>query len=168
MSLTILRNPEQSPLEPLLGKTVAVIGFGNQGHAHALNLRESGVNVLVGSRPDSPGSSRARESDFSAVSIQDASGRADLAILALPDEVQPQVYEQLVAPNLKPGATLGFLHGFNIRFGFIKPRPDIGVIMVAPKGPGRTLRERLDEAVAAEKYELAAQLRDELARREAG
>ena len=98
--------------------------------------------MFVGSRPDSPGSSRARESDFSAVSIQDASGRADLAILALPDEVQPQVYEQLVAPNLKPGATLGFLHGFNIRFGFIKPRPDIGVIMVAPKGPGRTLRER--------------------------
>lgn len=142
MALKIIRGPDNAPLTPLSGKTVAILGFGNQGHAHALNLRESGVQVIVANRPDSPNGRNAKKQGFAPTSIAGAVAQADLVIITLPDEAQPETYEQSIAPNLKAGATIGFTHGFNIKFGLIRPRADIGVIMVAPKGPGRLLRER--------------------------
>lgn len=128
-------------MTPLRNRTVAVVGFGNQGHAHALNLRDSGIRVVVGARRDSAGARRAIEHGFEPLDIAAAVSRADLVILALPDEVQAEVYQQHVAPKIKAGATLGFLHGFAIRYEFIRPRNDVGVILVAPKGPGKLLRE---------------------------
>lgn len=142
MALKIIRGPEQAPIAPLIGRTVAVIGYGNQGAAHALNLRESGIHVVVGARSGSAGAERARQQNFSTMSIAEASSQADLVVIALPDEVQPIVHRECIAPNLKAGAIVGFLHGFNIRYGFISASPETGVIMVAPKGPGTTLRER--------------------------
>lgn len=138
--MRILRGPEQAPIDPLNGQTVAVVGFGNQGYAHALNLRDSGVEVVVGLRPDAPSAQRAATVGFDTVSIPDAVRRAALVVVALPDEVQPEVYERDIALNLKDGAIVGFLHGFNICYDFIRPASGVGVIMVAPKGPGDTLR----------------------------
>lgn len=145
MALDTIRGPENAPLQPLLTKTVAVLGFGNQGHAHALNLRESGVRVVVATRVDSPNGSRAREYGFAPLPIPEAVAQADLVIMALPDEAQPEIYKQSIARALKAGTTLGFIHGFCIRFNLIEPSPEVGVIMVAPKGPGRTLRQRFVE-----------------------
>lgn len=147
MPLKILRGSELAPLSPLIGKTVAIIGYGNQGHAHALNLRDSGIRVVVGCRPQSAGESQARVHGFQPTSIQHAAAEGDLVILGLPDEAQPAVYEEFIKPVMKTGSVLGFLHGFNIRYGFITPRADTGVIMVAPKGPGRTLRDRFEEGL---------------------
>ena len=138
--MRILRGPEQAPIDPLNGKTVAVVGFGNQGYAHALNLRDSGVDVMVGLRPNAPSAQRAATVGFQAVSIPEAVRRAALVVVALPDEVQPEVYEREIAPHLNEGAIVGFLHGFNICYDFIRPASGVGVIMVAPKGPGDTLR----------------------------
>ncbi len=138
--MKIIHGAEKAPLAPLRGRRVAVLGFGNQGHAHALNLRESGVDVVVAARRGSAGGSRATAAGFEPLEIPQAVAEADLVILALPDEVQPGVYSTSIAPGLKPGATVGFLHGFNIRYRLIDPARGIGVIMVAPKGPGHTLR----------------------------
>ncbi|MEE8156225.1 MAG: ketol-acid reductoisomerase, partial [Phycisphaerales bacterium] len=107
---------------------------------HALNLRESGVDVVVGTRPNSPSFHRASTLGFDCLPIPDIAKNAKLVILALPDEVQPQVYERDLAPQLSGGSIVGFLHGFNICYELIHPGPDLGVIMVAPKGPGDTLR----------------------------
>jgi ketol-acid reductoisomerase len=142
MPLRIIRGSEQAPLTPLMQKAVAVIGYGNQGAAHAQNLRDSGVRVIVGASPSSRGAAKSREHGFETLTIAEAATQADLLILALPDEAQPQVYQSEISPHLKAGSILGFLHGFNIRYGFIQPRPDIGVVMIAPKGPGQTLRDR--------------------------
>jgi ketol-acid reductoisomerase len=140
MTVKIIRGASSAPIEALAGRTVAVVGFGNQGHAHAQNLRESGVEVVVANRPDSPNGRRASAAGFPPRAIPEAVAGADLVILCLPDEAQPQVYRDAVAGHLKTGATVGFLHGFNIRYGLIEPARDVGVIMVAPKGPGATLR----------------------------
>lgn len=142
MSLTILRGPENAPLEPLKGRMIAILGYGNQGRAHALNLRDSGFHVVIGNRPGTPGSDRAREDDFKPLHIAEAASGADLAILALPDELQAEIYEKDIAPHVRSGTILGFLHGFTIHFGQIMPAEGLGVIMVAPKGPGTTLRQR--------------------------
>ncbi len=142
MALRIVRGPENAPIEPLRGRTVAVLGFGNQGHAHALNLRESGLEVVLGNRRDSESGRRALACGFDPLPLEEAVGQGDLIIIALPDEVQPELYERQIAPHLKPGATIGFLHGFAIRYGLIDPAEACGVIMVAPKGPGRLLRQR--------------------------
>ena len=143
--MRIIRSEIQAPIEPLREKVVAVVGFGNQGHAHALNLRDSGVNVVIGARPQSAGNSRARELGFEPHTIEDAVRQADLIILALPDEAQPDIYNQQIAPYIKSGSTIGFIHGFNIRYEFIKPGNDLGVVMVAPKGPGHTLRKLYEQ-----------------------
>ncbi|MHC4127600.1 MAG: ketol-acid reductoisomerase [Planctomycetota bacterium] len=140
MAVKIIRGAEHAPIHPLTTRSVAVVGFGSQGHAHALNLRESGVEVVVANRPDTPNGRRAIASGFSPRGIPEAVAGADLVILSLPDEAQPEIYRSAVAPHLEPGATVGFLHGFNIRYGLIEPARDLGVIMVAPKGPGATLR----------------------------
>ena len=131
---------KDAPLTPLGQKTVAVVGYGNQGHAHALNLRDSGLSVLVANRTGTEGFRRAEEAGFAPISFIEAAQRADLLIFALPDEVQPEVHETHVAAHLREGQCLGFIHGFNIHFNLIRPPADVDVVMVAPKGPGSALR----------------------------
>jgi ketol-acid reductoisomerase len=145
MTLRILRGDDDAPIDPLRGKTVAVIGYGNQGRAHAMNLRESGVRVVVGGRVDSKGGQLAAPGGadgFDRFSIVEATQLGDLVIVALPDEVQPEVFSHSIGPNLKPAATIGFLHGFAIRYGLITPSLGVGAVLIAPKGPGQTLRQR--------------------------
>jgi ketol-acid reductoisomerase len=127
---------------PLAGKTVAVIGYGNQGAAQALNLRDSGVSVLVGLRPGSRSRARAAEDDLPVVETAEACAAGDVVALMAPDEVLPKLFAAAVVPNLRPGATTLFAHGFSVRFGGIEAPAGIDVVMVAPMGPGQRLRER--------------------------
>jgi ketol-acid reductoisomerase len=122
------------------GQTVAVIGYGSQGHAHAQNLRESGVDVVVGLAPGSKSRALAEEAGLRVADVADAVREADVIMIAVPDTVQKSVYDADIAPNLRPGQLLMFAHGFNIRFGRITPPEDVDVGMVAPKGPGHLLR----------------------------
>lgn len=124
----------------LSGKTVAVLGYGSQGHAHAQNLRDSGARVIVANRPESANGRLAAEHGFTPLPVADAVLQADLLILTLPDEVQPGVFADHIQPNLRAGMTLGFTHGFNVHFKTIVPPENVDVIMVAPKGPGHTVR----------------------------
>jgi ketol-acid reductoisomerase len=143
--MRVLRGDGEAPLDPLRDRRVALLGFGNQGRAHALNLRESGISVLVGGRPDGAGGRGQREArglGFEVANYAEAAAEGDLIILALPDEAHAGVYAASIADHARPGVTLGFLHGFSVRYGTVKPRADLGVILVAPKGPGTTLRER--------------------------
>jgi len=130
---------EDLSLEPLVGRTVAILGYGSQGHAHAQNLRDSGLDVLVGLRPGNSWD-RAVEDGFDVRPVADVVREADLVMFLLPDDVQPKVYEQEVRPNLRAGQVLAFAHGFNIHFGQIRPPSDVDVILVAPKGPGHLVR----------------------------
>jgi len=139
MAIEMLYEKDGS-LGPLQGKTVAVIGFGSQRHAHGLNARESGLNVIVANRRESANGKLAIEQGFEPMSVDDAVKQADMVLITLPDEVQPSVYEKSIAPNLKAGQTLCFTHGFNIHFKTIDPPKDVNVIMVAPKGPGHLVR----------------------------
>jgi len=130
-------------LDGLQGRTVAVIGYGSQGHAHAQNLRDSGINVIVANRKDSANGKLAAEHGFDPLPVDVAvkqAGADGLIILTLPDEVQPDVWEKSIAPNLQAGMCIGFTHGFNIHFQTIRPPDDVDVVMVAPKGPGHTVR----------------------------
>ena len=138
MPLTLYRGAD-ADLSPLLNKIVAVIGYGNQGRAHALNLRDSGIRVEVGQRPGRS-FDLASADGWKPIAVAEAVLRADLSIVALPDESASTVYASEIARVLQEGRTLGFIHGFNIRFGFIQPPPHVDVVMVAPKGPGRLLR----------------------------
>ena len=122
------------------GKTVAVIGYGSQGHAHSLNLKESGVDVVVGLYEGSKSWKEAEAAGLAVATASDAAARADIIMILVPDELQPQIYEESVKPNLKEGKTLMFAHGYNIHFKQILPPADIDVIMIAPKGPGHTVR----------------------------
>ncbi|MFO0971955.1 MAG: ketol-acid reductoisomerase [Phycisphaerae bacterium] len=134
--------PSTDPAAPveLLG-CVAVIGYGNQGRAHALNLRDSGVTVIIGQRAGDS-FDRAVADGFAPRPVAAAAGSADLAILALPDESMGDVFSAELAARLRPGAAIGFIHGFAVRFGLIKPPAGLDVVMVAPKGPGRLVRDR--------------------------
>lgn len=136
---------KDAPIDGLKGKTVAVIGFGSQGHAHAQNMRDSGLSVIVANRKDSANGRLAIERGFEIVSIPDAVTRADLILVALPDERQPEVYNASIAPSLKAGKALGFTHGFNVHFKTIVPPKDVDVIMVAPKGPGHLVRSEFEK-----------------------
>ncbi len=127
-------------LSVLNAKTVAIIGYGSQGHAHALNLRDSGVKVIVGLHEGSRSAAKAQADGLEVVSVQEAAARADWIMLLLPDELQKQVYEAAVVPSLTAGKVLSFAHGFNIRFQLIVPPTDVDVVMIAPKGPGHTVR----------------------------
>jgi ketol-acid reductoisomerase len=129
----------------LLSGKVAVIGYGSQGHAHALNLRDSGVEVEVGLREGSPSRPAAEDAGLTVTAVSEAVRGAQLVSLLLPDQVQPHVYEHDVAPNLAPGAALLFAHGFNVHFGRIEPPAGHDVIMVAPKGPGHIVRRLFEE-----------------------
>ena len=131
-------------LDALAGKTVAVLGYGSQGHAHAQNMRESGLNVIVANRRDSANGKLAIEHGFDPLPVDEAVKKADLVVIALPDEVQPDVYEKQIKPNLKAGAALGATHGFNVHFKTIQPPENVDVVMVAPKGPGHTVRSEFE------------------------
>ncbi len=122
-------------------KKVAVIGYGSQGHAHALNLRDSGVNIRVGLDPASRSKAKAEAAGLQVLSIADAAQWADVIMLLVPDQSQAEVYARDIAPHLTTGKTLLFAHGFNIHFGFIKPPANVDVALVAPKGPGHRVRE---------------------------
>lgn len=136
---------QDADLSYLDGKTVAIIGYGSQGHAHALNLRDSGVSVVVGLYAGSKSWSKAEAEGLTVKSVADAAADADVVMILLPDTVQAGVYQESIAPNLKSGDTLMFAHGFNIRFNQIQPPDDVDVSMVAPKAPGHRVRELYQE-----------------------
>jgi ketol-acid reductoisomerase len=124
----------------LKGKKIAIIGYGSQGHAHANNLKESGVEVIVGELAGSDNAKKAKAAGFKVFDAADAAAKADVAVILLPDELQADIYNSAIGPNLKKDAYLMFAHGFNIHYGQIVPRRDINVFMVAPKGPGHLVR----------------------------
>jgi len=127
-------------LNKLNGKTVAIIGYGSQGHAHALNLKDSGVDVIVGLYNGSKSWAKAEKAGLKVMTAADAAKNADLIMILINDEKQAKLYKESIEPNLTEGKTLAFAHGFNIHFGCIKPPKNVNVIMVAPKGPGTTFR----------------------------
>jgi len=131
---------DDADLSIIQSKKVAVIGYGSQGHAHSLNLRDSGVEVTVGLREGSASRAKAENQGLAVASVADAVAGADVVVILAPDQVQRIVYRDEIEPNLKDGAALVFGHGFNIRFGYIKPAAGHDVIMVAPKGPGHLVR----------------------------
>ena len=134
-----------APIDGLKGKKVAVIGYGSQGHAHSQNLRDSGIEVAVAELEGTDNFKLALEHGFSPTDIKTAMDSATLIIVTLPDEVQGKVYGSNIAPNLKPGQTLGFCHGFNIHFKYIVPPKDVNVVMIAPKGPGHLVRSEYEK-----------------------
>lgn len=126
----------------LTGKTVAIIGYGSQGHAHALNLKESGANVIVGLYVGSKSWAKAESSGLTVMTAAEAAKKADIIMILINDEKQAALYKESIAPNLTAGKTLAFAHGFNIHYGQIVPPKDVNVIMIAPKGPGHTVRSQ--------------------------
>jgi ketol-acid reductoisomerase len=156
-------------LTPLREKTVAIIGYGSQGHAHALNLRESGLKVVVGLHAGSKSKSKAEAVGLRVLSVAEAAKNADVIMILLPDHLQGEVYDKEIAPHLSRGKTLMFAHGFSIHFGVIKPRADVDVSMIAPKAPGHRVRELFIEGVGVPALVAVAQdasggaLRDALA-----
>ncbi len=126
-------------------KTVAVIGYGSQGHAHALNLRDSGIKVLVGLKKDSARWDKVVDDGLKVMEVEEAAAKADVVMILVPDELQAPLYKTKIEPHLKRGASLAFAHGFNVHFGQIEPAPDRDVFMVAPKGPGHLVRRMYKE-----------------------
>jgi ketol-acid reductoisomerase len=136
---------EDANLDLLKGKTVAIIGYGSQGHAHALNLKDSGVNVIVGLYPGSKSTAKAESAGLTVKNVADATKAADFIMVLLPDEVQKTIYKNEIEPNLEAGNVLAFAHGFNIHFAQVLPPADIDVVMVAPKGPGHLVRRTYEQ-----------------------
>ncbi|MGB3508149.1 MAG: ketol-acid reductoisomerase [Microcoleaceae cyanobacterium] len=132
-------------LDILAGKTIAIVGYGSQGHAHALNLKDSGSNVIVGLYPGSKSATKAKEAGLSVYPVDKAAEIADLIMILLPDEVQKTVYKNEIEPHLTEGKILAFAHGFNIHFGQIIPPANVDVVMVAPKGPGHLVRRTYEQ-----------------------
>ncbi|MEV7419881.1 ketol-acid reductoisomerase [Streptomyces sp. NPDC089919] len=132
-------------LSIIQGRKVAVIGYGSQGHAHALSLRDSGVDVRVGLQEGSKSKAKAEEQGLRVVSVAEAAAEADVIMILTPDPIQAQVYEESIKDNLKEGDALFFGHGFNVRYGFIKPPANVDVALVAPKGPGHLVRRQYEE-----------------------
>ena len=132
-------------LDLLAQKTIAIIGYGSQGHAHALNLKDSGMNVIVGLYPGSKSAEKASSAGIPVHSVADASKAADFIMILLPDEVQKSVYKQEIEPNLADGKVLAFAHGFNIHFGQVVPPDNVDVVMIAPKGPGHLVRRTYEQ-----------------------
>ena len=143
MAVTILYEQDVDP-KVIQGLKVGIIGYGSQGHAHALNLRDSGVEVVVGLREGSRSVAKAEEAGLPVKPIAEAVAWADVLTVLAPDQVQAELYRSEIEPNLRPGAALLFAHGFNVHFGYIRPAQDIDVIMVAPKGPGHTVRREFE------------------------
>jgi ketol-acid reductoisomerase len=131
----------------LSGKTIAVIGYGSQGHAHALNNHDSGNTVVVGARPDSRAWNAASADGLAVATVAEATAQGDIVMVLVPDHIQAGLYRDEIAPNLRPGAMLMFAHGFNIRFGGITPAADVDVAMIAPKGPGHLVRRQYVDGI---------------------
>ncbi|WP_373096376.1 ketol-acid reductoisomerase [Collinsella bouchesdurhonensis] len=144
MAVTIYHEQDCDP-SIIQGKKVAIIGYGSQGHAHALNLMDSGCDVRVGLREGSSSADKAREAGLKVTDMATAAKEANVIMVLTPDETQPAVYKEFVEPNLEAGDTLCFAHGFNIHFGYIKAPEDVNVIMIAPKGPGHIVRRQYTE-----------------------
>jgi ketol-acid reductoisomerase len=136
---------KDAPIGPLKGKKVAVIGYGSQGHAHSLNLRDSGIKVAVAELKGTDNYKLAQKHFFKPGDIKTAMNGATLIIVTLPDEMQAKIYETQIKPNLKAGQTLGFCHGFNIHFKYIVPPKNVNVVMIAPKGPGHLVRSEYEK-----------------------
>jgi ketol-acid reductoisomerase len=132
---------KDADLEPIRATKVAIVGYGSQGHAHALNLRDSGVTVRVGLPPGSRSRAKAEAAGLTVASVAEVAAWADAIMLLAPDTAQPRIYAEDIAPGLAPGKALFFAHGFNIRYGTIVPRADVDVVLIAPKAPGHRLRE---------------------------
>src|SRR5688500_2301550 len=132
-------------LDRLKGRTIAIVGYGSQGHAHALNLRDSGLDVVVALYPGSKSWQKAEAAGLKVMSTSDAAKAADTVMILVADHIQADLYNNEIAPHMTKGKTLMFAHGFNIHYGFIKPSPDIDVTMVAPKAPGHRVREVFTE-----------------------
>jgi ketol-acid reductoisomerase len=143
--VTTIYYDKDADLDLIKKKKVAILGYGSQGHAHALNLKESGVNVVVGLRPDSKSAAKAKAAGLEVLSAKDACAQADVIMVLTPDTGQAALYKEAIEPNLKPGKTLMFAHGFNIRYGTITPPDGVDVSMVAPKSPGHRVRETYQE-----------------------
>ena len=131
---------KDADLSIIQSKKVAIIGYGSQGHAHANNLKDSGVEVVVGLREGSSSATKAKEAGLGVMSVEEASAWADVVMVLAPDELQASIYSENIEPNLKQGVALAFAHGLNIHFDMIVPREDLDVIMIAPKAPGHTVR----------------------------
>jgi ketol-acid reductoisomerase len=136
---------EHADLTLLDGKTVAIIGYGSQGHAHALNLKDSGVSVVVGLREDSPSVAQAQAEGLEVMSVADASSKGDLVMVLLPDERHHDVYNAEIADGLAPGNMLLFGHGFSVHYDEVEPPAEVDVVLVAPKGPGHLVRRQFEE-----------------------
>lgn len=134
---------QDADLERIRSRKVAVIGYGSQGHAHANNLKESGVDVVVGLREGSGSRTKAEQAGLAVADVKAAAAQADVVMMLCPDELMGGIYKE-IEDDLKPGATLAFAHGFNIHFGYIEPRADLDVIMIAPKGPGHLVRSTFE------------------------
>lgn len=134
-------------LSLLEGKTVAIIGFGSQGHAHALNLKESGVNVVVGLKETSKSRKLAQDFGLEVLSVSEASKKADVVMMLVPDEISADIYNKEVKDNLKEGDTLMYAHGFNVHYNLVEVNPGVDVSMVAPKGPGHTVRSQYQKGL---------------------
>jgi ketol-acid reductoisomerase len=133
---------DDADLDLLKGKTVAILGYGSQGHAHSLNLKDSGVDVVVGLRPDSSSVEKAREQGLEVTDIADAASRGDVVMVLLPDERHHDVWEESIRDGIAPGNTLLFGHGFSIHYGEVEPPPEVNVALIAPKGPGHLVRRQ--------------------------
>jgi ketol-acid reductoisomerase len=138
---------KDADLKHLQGKTVSIIGYGSQGHAHALNLRDSGQKVIVGLPASSQSRAKAQAQKLEVVDTSEAARRGDVIVVLIPDQVQAQVYKDAIEPHLQPGKTLLFAHGFNINFKFVVPPAMVDVVMIAPKSPGHRMRELFQEGV---------------------
>jgi ketol-acid reductoisomerase len=136
---------KDAPIDALKGKKVAVIGYGSQGHAHSLNLRDSGIEVAVAELKGTDNYKLAQKHGFKPTDIKTAMNGAALIIVTVPDEMQAKVYKEQIEPNLAAGQTLGFCHGFNIHFKYIVPPKDVNVVMIAPKGPGHLVRSEFEK-----------------------
>ncbi len=137
---------KDADLSAIKGKTIAVIGYGSQGHAHAKNLRDSGINVIIGHRggANSKTFQAAKEAGFEVLSVAEATKRADILMILVPDTIQKDLFENEIKPNLRPGMSLMWAHGFNIHFKCIDPPKDVDVFMIAPKGPGHLVRDEFE------------------------
>ncbi len=135
---------QDADLSLIENETICILGYGSQGHAHALNLRDSGLKVIVGLRPGGPSYEKAKADGFDPLPPEEACAQADIIMVLVPDQIQPKIYEKAIKPNLKAGKMLMFAHGFNIHFGQIVPPPDVDVTMVAPKGPGHLVRREYE------------------------
>ena len=142
--MTDIKYDKDADLSIIQGKKVAVVGYGSQGHAHAQNLRDSGVEVVVALKPGSPSTAKATEAGFQVMTTPEATKWADVIVILAPDQHQRHLYAQDIAPNLTDGKALVFGHGFNIRFGYIQPPTGVDVILIAPKGPGHTVRREYE------------------------